>query len=63
MTTVKDIYNYIDKIAPFKDQEDYDNSGINIIVCFLQSLLAIAHTGTGELAKLLNISNCYCHNY
>ena len=30
MTTVKDIYNYIDKIAPFKDQEDYDNSGINI---------------------------------
>lgn len=30
MTTVKDIYNYIDKIAPFKNQEDYDNSCINI---------------------------------
>ena len=30
MTTVKDIYDYIDKIAPFKDQESYDNSGLNI---------------------------------
>ena len=30
MTTVRDIYNYIDKIAPFANQEDYDNSGLNI---------------------------------
>lgn len=30
MSTVKDIYNYIDKIAPFVNQEDYDNSSINI---------------------------------
>ncbi len=30
MTTVKDIYSYIDKIAPFENQESYDNSGINI---------------------------------
>ena len=29
-TTVKDIYDYIDSIAPFKNQESYDNSGLNI---------------------------------
>lgn len=30
MITVKDIYNYIDEIAPYSLQEDYDNSGINV---------------------------------
>lgn len=30
MTTVQDIYNYIDEIAPFELQESYDNSGICI---------------------------------
>lgn len=28
MATVKDIYNYIDSIAPFNTQEDWDNSGL-----------------------------------
>lgn len=30
MTTVKDIYNEIDKISPFSLQESYDNSGLII---------------------------------
>lgn len=30
MTTVNDIYNYIDEIAPFACQESYDNSGLII---------------------------------
>ena len=30
MVKVKDIYDRIDAIAPFKFQEDYDNSGMNI---------------------------------
>ena len=30
MTTVKDIYNYLDGIAPFRYQESYDNAGILI---------------------------------
>ena len=29
-TTVKDIYDYLDQIAPFANQESYDNSGLNI---------------------------------
>ncbi len=28
MATVKDIYNFIDKIAPFSTQEEWDNSGL-----------------------------------
>lgn len=28
MTTVKDIYDYIDSIAPFDTQEDWDNAGL-----------------------------------
>ena len=28
MATVKDIYNYIDSIAPFNSQEEWDNSGL-----------------------------------
>lgn len=28
MTTVKDIYDYIDKIAPFDTQEEWDNAGL-----------------------------------
>lgn len=28
MATVKDIYNYIDSIAPFNTQEEWDNSGL-----------------------------------
>ncbi len=28
MATVKDIYNYIDSIAPFSTQEEWDNSGL-----------------------------------
>ncbi len=28
MATVKEIYNYIDSIAPFKTQEEWDNSGL-----------------------------------
>ena len=28
MATVKDIYNYIDIIAPFNTQEEWDNSGL-----------------------------------
>ena len=28
MATVKEIYNYIDKIAPFSTQEEWDNSGL-----------------------------------
>lgn len=28
MTTIKDIYNYIDQIAPYCLQESYDNSGL-----------------------------------
>ncbi len=28
MTTVKDIYNFIDKIAPFRTQDSWDNSGL-----------------------------------
>ena len=27
MATVKDIYNFIDSIAPFSTQEEWDNSG------------------------------------
>ena len=27
MTLVKDIYNYINKIAPYDEMEDWDNSG------------------------------------
>ncbi len=30
MITVNDIYSYIDELAPFKNQEGYDNSGLNI---------------------------------
>lgn len=30
MLTIKDIYSYIDKIAPFSLQESYDNSGLII---------------------------------
>ncbi len=30
MTTIKDIYDYIDEIAPFSLQESYDNSGLII---------------------------------
>lgn len=30
MVTVKDIYEHINSIAPFRLQEDYDNSGLNI---------------------------------
>lgn len=30
MTTIKDIYSYIDEIAPFSIQESYDNSGLII---------------------------------
>ena len=30
MTTVKDIYDYLDEIAPFRYQESYDNAGILI---------------------------------
>ena len=30
MVTVRDIYDHIDSIAPFKYQESYDNSGMNI---------------------------------
>ena len=30
MTTIKDIYDYIDEIAPFTLQESYDNSGMCI---------------------------------
>lgn len=28
MTTIKDIYNYINEIAPYRLQESYDNSGL-----------------------------------
>lgn len=28
MTTVKDIYNYIDNAAPFSTQEEWDNAGL-----------------------------------
>ena len=28
MATVKDIYNFIDTIAPFDTQEEWDNSGL-----------------------------------
>ena len=28
MTTIKDIYNYINEIAPYHLQESYDNSGL-----------------------------------
>ena len=28
MATVKDIYNFIDKIASFSTQEEWDNSGL-----------------------------------
>ena len=28
MTTIKDIYNYINEIAPYELQESYDNSGL-----------------------------------
>ena len=28
MTTIKDIYNYINEIAPYNLQESYDNSGL-----------------------------------
>ena len=28
MATVKEIYNYIDSIAPFNTQEEWDNSGL-----------------------------------
>ena len=28
MATVKDIYNFIDSIAPFNTQEEWDNSGL-----------------------------------
>lgn len=31
MTRVSDIYNYIDRFAPYSLQEDYDNSGKNVI--------------------------------
>ncbi|SDB38858.1 dinuclear metal center protein, YbgI/SA1388 family [Ruminococcaceae bacterium FB2012] len=30
MVTVKDIYDRIDALAPFRNQESYDNSGLNI---------------------------------
>lgn len=30
MTTVKEIYDFIDKIAPFDSAEDFDNSGLQI---------------------------------
>lgn len=30
MVTVRDIYAHIDSAAPFRDQESYDNSGLNI---------------------------------
>ena len=30
MTTIKDIYNYINEIAPYELQESYDNSGLCI---------------------------------
>lgn len=30
MVTVKEIYDYIDSIAPYEAQESYDNSGLNI---------------------------------
>lgn len=30
MTTVRDIYNYIDEIAPFASMEEWDNSGLLI---------------------------------
>ena len=31
MPNVKDIYNYIDTIAPYSLQESYDNSGMNVM--------------------------------
>ena len=31
MTTVNDIYNYIDRLAPYSLQMDYDNSGMNVV--------------------------------
>ena len=31
MITAKDIYNYIDEIAPYSLQEGYDNSGLNVL--------------------------------
>lgn len=32
MTKIKDIYGYIDELAPYSLQESYDNSGINIFL-------------------------------
>ena len=31
MPKVKDIYNFIDSIAPYNLQESYDNSGMNVM--------------------------------
>ena len=30
MTSVFDIYNYLDSVAPFSTQEEWDNSGLVI---------------------------------
>ena len=52
MTTVYDIYSFIEDIAPYRLQESYDNSGLNVgeMSAEVRSVL-VALDCTAEVAR------------
>ena len=43
MTTVYDIYSFIEDLAPYRLQEGYDNSGLNVGEMSAEVRLSLIH--------------------
>lgn len=56
MTTVYDIYSFIEDLAPYRLQEGYDNSGLNVgeMSAEVRSVL-VALDCTAEVAKPVSV--------
>lgn len=59
MTTVYDIYSFIEDIAPYRLQESYDNSGLNVgeMSAEVRSVLvALDCTAEGGKERLVSVT-------